>query len=94
MRNFYSLNNILESFLNFWWIPEPYFTSLSHANLFLFNLGLTLASLRFRLRQLLTEQISPVLFLTLSAMGDQSVTRAEFDGLIAAAKACRIRWRC
>ena len=35
---------------------------MSLANLFLFYLGLALASLRFQLRQLISEQVSPVFF--------------------------------
>ena len=57
------------------------------ANLLFFYLSLALASLRFRLRQLVSEQVYHFLFLTESAMGDTPVTKAEFDGLIAATKA-------
>ena len=39
------------------------------------------------LYQLVSEKVSPVLFLTLSAMGDQPFARAKNDSLTAAIKA-------
>jgi len=48
---FYSINNILKFFSISSGFQNPIVRSLSLANLFLFDLGLALASLRFRLRQ-------------------------------------------